>query len=141
MTNWPRISTSRIFLQSQDICSAHEKLEYQNRDALVLQRKRKFRTTLTSTLIANKPKTAPDAPIEIAFLGRTSQDTTFAPTPVRMYENHSPKFPSSSSTSFPVQPIMVTINSWFLFDHPNKVEEPNLIYNAPTKYIQEKQVT
>lgn len=42
------------------------------------------RITLTRTLIAKSPKTAPDAPTEIAFLGRTNQETRFAPAPVKI---------------------------------------------------------
>lgn len=57
--------------------------------------------TFTRTLIAKSPKTAPEAPTETAFLGRTNQETRFAPAPVRIYESHNAKFPSSSSTSFP----------------------------------------
>lgn len=40
--------------------------------------------TFTRTLIVNNPKTAPDAPTDTAFLGRISQETRFAPTPVRI---------------------------------------------------------
>ena len=40
--------------------------------------------TFTRTLIVNNPKTAPEAPTETAFLGRTNHETRFAPTPVRM---------------------------------------------------------
>lgn len=45
-----------------------------------------FRTldTFTRTLIANNPKTAPEAPTETAFLGKTNHETRFAPTPVRI---------------------------------------------------------
>jgi len=40
--------------------------------------------TFTRTLIVNNPKTAPEAPTETVFLGKISQETRFAPTPVRM---------------------------------------------------------
>lgn len=59
-------------------------------------------STLTRTLIANNPKTAPEAPTETVFLGKTNQETRLAPTPVNKYDSHKPKLPSSSSTSFPV---------------------------------------
>lgn len=52
--------------------------------------------------MAKSPKTAPEAPTETALRGRTNHETMFAPAPVRMYEAHKPKFPSSSSTSLPV---------------------------------------
>lgn len=42
------------------------------------------RITFTRTLIANKPNTAPEAPTETEFLGRTNQETRFAPAPVRI---------------------------------------------------------
>lgn len=58
--------------------------------------------TFTRTLIAKSPNTAPEAPTDTAALGRTNHDTRFAPAPVRMYETHNAKLPSSSSTSFPV---------------------------------------
>lgn len=61
----------------------------------------KTRLTFTRTLTAKSPNTAPDAPTETAFLGSTSHETRFAPAPVRIYESHNAKFPSSSSTSFP----------------------------------------
>lgn len=57
---------------------------------------------MTRTLIAKSPKTAPEAPTETALRGRTNHETRFAPAPVRTYETHKPKLPSSSSTSFPV---------------------------------------
>lgn len=34
--------------------------------------------------MVNKPKTAPEAPTETAFLGKISHETMFAPTPVRI---------------------------------------------------------
>lgn len=52
------------------------------------QKKCKFQNTIpvtfTRTLIVNNPKTAPEAPTETVFLGKISQETRFAPTPVRM---------------------------------------------------------
>ncbi|MFS7913423.1 hypothetical protein Hanom_Chr02g00141611 [Helianthus anomalus] len=44
----------------------------------------KIKCTLTRTLIAKRPNTAPEAPSETAFLGSTSHETRFAPTPVRI---------------------------------------------------------
>lgn len=40
--------------------------------------------TLTKTLIAKRPKTAPEDPRETADRGRTNHETKFAPTPVKM---------------------------------------------------------
>ena len=73
---------------------------------------RQFQLNFTNTLTANSPKTAPEAPkLTVAappmpstpptLLGNNNHDATFAPIPVTRYDIHTPKAPSSSSTSFP----------------------------------------
>mmetsp|Transcript_23874 Transcript_23874/g.52152 ORF Transcript_23874/g.52152 Transcript_23874/m.52152 type:complete len:213 (-) Transcript_23874:420-1058(-) len=75
------------------------------------------RLSFTSTLTANRPKTAPDAPRETVWAtalppkrpspgtaewpGSNRYDARLAPTPVTRYVSHTPAVPSSSSTSFP----------------------------------------
>lgn len=90
--------------------------------------------TFTSTLMANNPKTAPEAPTETEFLGKRSHETRFAPAPVRMYENHKAKFPSSSSTSLPN-----LTESRVTFQDESK---PGIRINVKnlTKYIQEEEI-
>lgn len=61
----------------------------------------RLKLSLTSTLTANNPNTAPDAPREIVACGCNKYDATLAPTAVMMYVNHTPHIPSSSSTILP----------------------------------------